>query len=150
MSAWRSIEKDGRRKARRREGNNRKTDKHNNEGKTGNRPGCTLGGNFQFSKDRKSVIWGVWAAPGARETIPLGGGIVACLRYGLSQNLAVLWEVIFNFLRIGNRSFGGSGRPRGPGRPFRWDRGLLEVWIEPKWLRSSFDLEGKDPVRTWM
>ncbi len=36
--------------------------------------GCTLGGNFQFFKDRKSVILGVWAAPGARQTIPLGGG----------------------------------------------------------------------------
>ncbi len=28
-----------------------------------------------FVKDRKSVILGVWAAPGARETIPLGGGL---------------------------------------------------------------------------
>ncbi len=36
---------------------------------------CTLGGNFQFFKDRKYVILGVWAAPGARETIPLGGGL---------------------------------------------------------------------------
>ncbi len=35
--------------------------------------GCTLGGHFQFFKDRKSAILGVWAAPGAPETIPLGG-----------------------------------------------------------------------------
>ncbi len=37
--------------------------------------GCTLGGKFQVFKGRKSVILGVWAAPGARETIPLGGGL---------------------------------------------------------------------------
>ena len=34
-----------------------------------------MGGYFQFFKDRKSVILGVWVAPGARETIPLGGGL---------------------------------------------------------------------------
>ena len=34
-----------------------------------------MGGNFQFVKDRKSVNLGVWAAPGARDTIPLGGGL---------------------------------------------------------------------------
>ena len=33
-----------------------------------------LGGNFQFVEDRKSVILGVWAAPGAPETLPKGGG----------------------------------------------------------------------------
>ncbi len=30
--------------------------------------GCTLGGNFNFVKDRKSVVFGVWAAPGAAQT----------------------------------------------------------------------------------
>ena len=28
-----------------------------------------------FHKDRKSLILGVWAAPGARETLPNGGGL---------------------------------------------------------------------------
>ncbi len=37
--------------------------------------GCTLGGNFQFLKDRESVILGGWAALGIRDTIPLGGGL---------------------------------------------------------------------------
>ncbi len=37
--------------------------------------GCTLGGKFQVFKGRRSVILGVWAAPGARGTIPLGGGV---------------------------------------------------------------------------
>ena len=37
--------------------------------------GCTLGGNFHLFKDRKSVILGVWAAPGAPETLPKGGGL---------------------------------------------------------------------------
>ncbi len=32
----------------------------------------------------------------------------------LQLSVAVLMEVIFNFLRTGNRSFWGSGRPRGP------------------------------------
>ena len=36
--------------------------------------GCTLGANFKFVKGRKSVILGVWAAPGAPETLPKGGG----------------------------------------------------------------------------
>ncbi len=36
--------------------------------------GCTLGGNFKCFKGRKSVILGVWAAPGAPETLPKGGG----------------------------------------------------------------------------
>ncbi len=31
--------------------------------------GCTLGGNFEFLKGRKSVIWGIWEAPGAPETL---------------------------------------------------------------------------------
>jgi hypothetical protein len=31
-----------------------------------NMRGCTLGGNFKFAKGRKSVILGVWAAPGPR------------------------------------------------------------------------------------
>ncbi len=33
--------------------------------------------------------------------------------------VAALWEVIFNCSRIGTRSFWGSGRPRGPRRPFQ-------------------------------
>ncbi len=33
--------------------------------------------------------------------------------------VAVLWEGILNCLRVGHRSFCGSGRPRGPGRPFQ-------------------------------
>ncbi len=38
--------------------------------------GCTLAGSkvFDFVKDRKSVILGVWAAPGAPETRSKGGG----------------------------------------------------------------------------
>ncbi len=32
-------------------------------------------GGFQFFKDRKSVILGVWAAPGAPEALPKGGGL---------------------------------------------------------------------------
>ena len=32
-----------------------------------------MGGDFSFLKDRKSVIWGVWAAPGAPETLAKGG-----------------------------------------------------------------------------
>ncbi len=38
--------------------------------------GCTLGGYKidQFFKDRKSVILGVWAAPGAPETLPKDAG----------------------------------------------------------------------------
>jgi hypothetical protein len=36
--------------------------------------GCTLGVNFQCFKDRKSVIWGVWAAPGAPKELTKGGG----------------------------------------------------------------------------
>ncbi len=35
--------------------------------------GCTLDG-YQIFKDRESVILRAWAAPGARETIPKGGG----------------------------------------------------------------------------
>ena len=35
--------------------------------------GCTLGGNFEFSKGGKSAILGVWVAPGASEAISLGG-----------------------------------------------------------------------------
>ena len=31
--------------------------------------------NFNFFKDRKSAILGVWAAPGAPETLPKGGGL---------------------------------------------------------------------------
>ncbi len=34
-----------------------------------------LGGKFQFFKDRNSVILGVWAAPGAPETLAKGGGL---------------------------------------------------------------------------
>ena len=39
--------------------------------------GCTVGGYkiCELLKDRESVILGVWAAPGARETIPKGGGL---------------------------------------------------------------------------
>ena len=37
--------------------------------------GCTLGKKFKFVKGPKSVIWGVWAAPGAPETFPKGGGL---------------------------------------------------------------------------
>jgi hypothetical protein len=38
--------------------------------------GCTVGGYEidQLFKDRKSVILGVWAAPGAPETLPKGRG----------------------------------------------------------------------------
>ncbi len=38
--------------------------------------GCTLAGSkvVKQMKDRKSVIFGVWAAPGAPETRPKGGG----------------------------------------------------------------------------
>ena len=32
------------------------------------------GGNLKFVNGRKSVILGVWAAPGAPETLPKGGG----------------------------------------------------------------------------
>ena len=35
---------------------------------------CTLGWNFELFKGRNSVILGVWAAPGAPETLPKGGG----------------------------------------------------------------------------
>jgi len=38
-------------------------------------------------------------------------------------NVAAPWEEISNFLRVGDRSFWGSGRPRGPRWPFRWARG---------------------------
>ena len=38
---------------------------------------AVLGGNFQCVKDRKSVILGVWATPGAPETLPKGGGLRA-------------------------------------------------------------------------
>ena len=37
--------------------------------------GSTVGGNFHFFKDRKSVILEVWAAPGALEALPKGGGL---------------------------------------------------------------------------
>ena len=37
---------------------------------------------------------------------------------------AALWDVSFKFLTVGNRSFWRSGRPRGPGRPFRWVGGF--------------------------
>ncbi len=37
--------------------------------------GCALGGNFHFVYDRKSVILGVWAARGAQEALPKGGGL---------------------------------------------------------------------------
>ncbi len=37
--------------------------------------GCTLGENLKFVKGRKSVILRVWAAPGASETLPKGGGL---------------------------------------------------------------------------
>ena len=39
--------------------------------------GCTLGGAYKISyffKGRKLVIWGVWGAPGAPETLQKGGG----------------------------------------------------------------------------
>ncbi len=38
--------------------------------------GCTLGGYkiVELFKDRKSVIFGVWAATGGRGTLPKGGG----------------------------------------------------------------------------
>ena len=39
-------------------------------------------------------------------------------------NVGVLGDVIFNFLRIGNRSIWRSGRPRGPGIPLRWVGGF--------------------------
>ncbi len=32
-------------------------------------------GNSKFVKGRKLVIFGVWAAPGAQETLPTGGGL---------------------------------------------------------------------------
>ncbi len=39
----------------------------------------------------------------------------------LESFVAALWEVILNLLRVGNRSFWWSGRPRGPGDPSkRW------------------------------
>ena len=37
--------------------------------------GSTVGGNFHFVKDRKSVILEVWAAPGAPEALPKAGGL---------------------------------------------------------------------------
>ncbi len=46
-------------------------------------------------------------------------------------SVVVLWEVIFNLLRIGNRSFWGSGRHRGPGRPFRWVGGFAPYLVAP-------------------
>ncbi len=36
--------------------------------------GCTLGGNFQVFKDRRSVILEVWAAPGPRRPLQKVGG----------------------------------------------------------------------------
>ena len=35
----------------------------------------TVSDNLSFCKDRKSLILGVWAAPGALETLPNGGGL---------------------------------------------------------------------------
>ena len=43
---------------------------------------------------------------------PAPSGMVSCV--------AVLWEEIRNCLRVANRSFWGSGRPRVPWWPFRW------------------------------
>ncbi len=37
--------------------------------------GCTLARNFYFLWGRKSAIFGVWAAPGALETLQKGGGL---------------------------------------------------------------------------
>ncbi len=44
--------------------------------------------------------------------------------------VAALWEVSFKFLRVGNRSCWGSGRPRGPGRPFHWVGGFAHHLLE--------------------
>ncbi len=46
--------------------------------------GCTLGAykNQEFHKDRKSLILWVWTAPGARETLPKGGGFASRLLKG--------------------------------------------------------------------
>ncbi len=61
-----------------------------------------------------------------------------------SLNVAVLWEVIFIFFRIGNRSVWGSGRPRGPGRPFRWVGGFA-----PHLLEGSPGPPGPPRPSTW-
>ncbi len=61
----------------RRSGKNKCTDSHPSPQRPPKwRPfrGCPLGGNFHFFKDRKSVILGVWAAPGAPEALPKVGG----------------------------------------------------------------------------
>ncbi len=46
------------------------------------------------------------------------------------RRVAVLWEGTFNVLRIGNWSFWGSGRPRGPGRPFQKVGGEAPHFLE--------------------
>ena len=41
--------------------------------------------------------------------------------FDIELSVAVLWEGISNFLRVGNRSFWGLGGPGGPGDPSeRW------------------------------
>jgi hypothetical protein len=42
---------------------------------SGRRVACPLAGNLKFVEGRKSVIFGVWSAPGAPETVPKGGGL---------------------------------------------------------------------------
>ncbi len=46
------------------------------------------------------------------------------------NHLAVLWDQFLNFIRIGNRSFWGSGRPRGPRRPFQTVGGFAPHLLE--------------------
>ena len=50
--------------------------------------GCTLGANLDFFNDRKSVVFGVWAAPGASVAILLGAGGLAPT---FLKGLRVLW-----------------------------------------------------------
>jgi hypothetical protein len=42
------------------------------------------------------------------------------ITYHPALYVAALWERIIDCLRVGNWSFWGSGRPRGPRRPKRW------------------------------
>ncbi len=100
-------------------------------------------------------MFGAWPAPGGRETRLKGTAQSEAVNeavferrlntdYPLSRlanDVAAHWGLIkiMNIIRIGNRSFWGSGRPRGPGRPFQKVGGetphrLAAIWGPIKFI----------------
>ena len=124
-----------------------------------------------FLVNRRSSLWGVWAAPGSPGQLAnICGGcfappmflqgflrfwgrtdpkicdlrltIKACIKN--PSVVALLQSLIItnpNFVKVGSRSFSGSGWPRGPRRPFQKGGGLRP----PRFAKDSGAPEAPPP-----